>query len=169
MESNGSEAHFDHAVKLSIEGLKSLFLLNGGAATALIALTDKTSGRPDYSVPIVLFGIASFLAVLTFVVGYFSQLSYANYRFSVENDQYTAADQAIDRHVLYQRIGICLVCLSLVASGTAMAFSFERAKTTKIQYQLRTCDTVNATTEAKSLPTSSAIAVQKSSVRRINH
>jgi hypothetical protein len=124
MGNASSDTHFDHAVKLSIEGLKSLFLLNGGAATALIALTDKAPGRPDYSVPIVLFGVASFLSVLTFVVGYFSQLSYANHRLSVESGDSGAAQQAINRHGLCQRIGICLVCLSLLASGTAMVFAY---------------------------------------------
>src|ERR1700747_1297816 len=116
MGNASSDTHFDHAVNLSIEGLKSLFLLNGGAATALIALTDKAPGTPDYSVPTVLFGVASFLAVLTFVVGYLSQLSYANHRLFTEIREREKAKREIKRHDRRQCIAICLVCLSLLTS-----------------------------------------------------
>lgn len=141
MENAGNEAHFGYAVSLSIEGLKSLFLLNGGAATAMIAITDRTPGSPNYAMPTIYFGGAAFLAVLTFAVGYFSQLSYANHRFNHGNGQASAADLEFRRHNALQNIAIMLVSVSLVLSGCGMYQAFRIASR---EHQSINCSTAGA-------------------------
>lgn len=84
MGENSSDHHFSLAVGISIEALKALLIVNGGAATALIALTGKLPSGTDYSAAILLFGLASLLNALTLVVGYLSQLAYANHRLAYE-------------------------------------------------------------------------------------
>jgi hypothetical protein len=93
-----SEKHFEFAVNLARDALKSLLLVNGGAATALIALTDKTNGSKDYSGAIILFGVGAVFSVVSTCFGYFSQLNYANHRMEMEDDQ-----NATRSHTLHRR------------------------------------------------------------------
>jgi hypothetical protein len=51
-----SDKHFELAINISIEALKSLLFVNAGAAASLIALTDKPPAGPNYGISIVLFG-----------------------------------------------------------------------------------------------------------------
>jgi type III secretory pathway component EscT len=77
-----SEKHFEMAVDLARDALRGLLLVNGGAATALIALMDKSGGRHDYTFAILWFAAGSVAAVISSLLGYFSQLYYANHRTS---------------------------------------------------------------------------------------
>jgi hypothetical protein len=73
------ETHFELAVTLSRDALKSLLIVNGGAATALIALMDKANGSRNYTTAILLFGAGTVGAVMSACFGYFSQLNFANH------------------------------------------------------------------------------------------
>lgn len=124
MNDQSSEHHFQLAVGISIEALKALLLLNGGAATALIALTGKSDSSPDYSLAILFFGLGALLAVLSFICGYFSQLSYANHRLELENEDAKSAEALIKKHVRWQGAAITFVVVSVLASSAGMAAAF---------------------------------------------
>jgi hypothetical protein len=68
-----TERHFELAVQLSRDALKALLVVNGGAATALIALMDKSRGGKDYTWAIILFGAGTVAAVISACLGYASQ------------------------------------------------------------------------------------------------
>jgi len=113
MADHNSDHHFGLAVSLSIEALKALLLLNGGAATALIALTDKTQGTVPYGPAVAAFGFGAFLTVVAFACGYFSQLAYANHRFAHDHEQ--DGKNAHVNHLRWQRGAIVCVVLAFVA------------------------------------------------------
>jgi hypothetical protein len=81
--SNGtssSDKHFEFAINIAIEALKTLFLFNAGAAGALVALTDKANGSVtkatgvpshDYTQAVLFFGVGAVCSVAAFVFGYF--------------------------------------------------------------------------------------------------
>lgn len=119
MADRASDQHLELAVKLSIEALKSLLLLNGGAATALIALSDK-SEKSDYGIAIILFGLGAILSVLAFIFGYFSQLQYANSRWASEYSNHAEVNKRHKQHLIFQKITLVVVALSLVASASGM-------------------------------------------------
>jgi hypothetical protein len=72
--------------KFAIEGIKTLLLLNGGSAVALLAfLGSKT--KPDatsiviaksFGVALVCFGAGALLAAFVFMSAYLTQLEYGN-------------------------------------------------------------------------------------------
>lgn len=88
-----SEKHYELAVTLSRDALKALLIVNGGAATALIALMDKSDGAKDYTWAILLFAAGTVSAVICACFGYLSQLNYANHR----------VDGNLHSHNLHQR------------------------------------------------------------------
>ncbi|WP_226016038.1 hypothetical protein [Novosphingobium sp. FKTRR1] len=116
MASDSSDHHFELAVQIAVEGLKNLFILNGGAATALIALTSQGGGGDKYALAVVLFGIGALCSVCAFASGYFSQLSYANHMKS-------GASAAWQSHGFFQKLTMGLVVLSLVTSGIGMSMA----------------------------------------------
>lgn len=124
MTDNSSEHHFQLAVGISIEALKSLLLLNGGAATALIALMGRSTGSPNYTFSVLFFGLGALLAVLSFVAGYFSQLAYANHRLECENADESSAETMLKRHNFWQGSAIAAVALSVIASSSGMVAAF---------------------------------------------
>ncbi len=128
MTERASTEHFALGTKIAIEALKALLLVNGGAATALIALTTKAAKSPNYSIPVLLFGSAALLNSFTLVVGYFSQLSYANHCLSFENGEAAAAKTQLDRHEFMQWIAIGLVIAGFAFSVAGMATAFAEAR-----------------------------------------
>ena len=124
MSENSSEHHFALAVTVAVEALKALLLVNGGAATALIALSDKSMGYSKYGTAVLLFALAALLNAVTLVVGYFSQLAYANHRFSREQNDVGGANANFKWHRISQIAAICFVLMSLLASALGMSFAF---------------------------------------------
>lgn len=117
-----SEQHFTHAVNIAVETVKSLLLLNGGAATALIAL--NTAGDADFSFPVLLFGSAALLDALALAIGYFSQLNYANARLANERKNIDAAETSMKLHRKFQRIAVSTILVSLVFSTAGMTMAY---------------------------------------------
>ena len=124
MSEKSSEHHFALAVTVAVEALKALLLVNGGAATALIALSDKSMGHSKYGNAVLFFALAALLNATTLVVGYFSQLAYANHRFYREQDDVGNAEASFKWHNVGQIAAICLVLMSLLASAAGMSFAF---------------------------------------------
>lgn len=121
---NGMDYHLGRAIDLSIEGLRALLYLNGGAAAALIALTGKGTGGQDYAVSISWFGIGAILTTIAFVFGYFSQLAYGNSRNSMGYE--TLSHHR--RHQICQWGAIVVVLLSLLCSGFGGWSALDTAK-----------------------------------------
>ena len=128
MSNESSDHHFGLAVNVAIEALKSLLFLNGGAATALIALTNKTIGSPDFSRSILAFGLGVWCSVLALIFGYFSQLSYANGRFGSEYKEVSSSGKAFRRHVIFQYLGLAFVILSLLSGTLGMFLAYCASK-----------------------------------------
>lgn len=124
MTENSSDHHFTLTVNLAIEALKALLLVNGGAATALIALTEKAHSGSNFTTATVLFGAAALLIAATFVVGYFSQLAYANHRLAVEQSDTGDAEKQSTTHRICQGLAAGFVIISLGISGWAMICAF---------------------------------------------
>ena len=124
MSEKSSEHHFALAVTVAVEALKALLLVNGGAATALIALSDKANDGSKYGTAVLLFGLAALLNAATLTCGYFSQLAYANHRLSGEQNDIPNADKYLKRHNNSQAIAIILLAISLVASAAGIRWAF---------------------------------------------
>ena len=121
---NSSEQHYALAVSIALEALKALLIVNGGAATALIALTGKAQDGPNYSLSILLFGLAALLNAATLTIGYFSQLSYANHRFAIEHEDTDGTTKNFKMHCAWQYCAMAVVLASLAASAAGMFFAF---------------------------------------------
>lgn len=119
-----STHHFTIGSNIAIEGLKSLILVNGGAATALIALTGSTTNAPDYSLAVIFFGAGAVLSVMSFAAAYFSQLSYANHCLEYEKENGYAAASALRGHHRYQNITLTLVALSITVAFVGICLAF---------------------------------------------
>ena len=124
MSESSSEHHFALAVTVAVEALKALLLVNGGAATALIALSDKSMGHSKYGNAVLLFALAALLNATTLVVGYFSQLAYANHRSSREQNDVGGANVSFKWHRISQTAAVGLVLASLLASAVGMRCAF---------------------------------------------
>lgn len=116
------DKHFGHAVTISIEALKALLLVNGGAATALIAL--KTKGGGSFVLPVLFFGLAALLNAVTLTLGYFSQLKYANFRLLEESGRPDEAATSLRSHKRWQALAIVVLVISLAASALGMMTAF---------------------------------------------
>jgi hypothetical protein len=110
------EKHFELAVELSRDALKALLLVNGGAATALIALMDKASNPKDYTPAIFLFAAGAVCAVICACFGYLSQLHYANHRVDGSPKSYRGHGRW-----QYATIAVAFITLSLMVSGIVVA------------------------------------------------
>lgn len=117
----GSKEHFSYAVNIALEAVKSLLLVNGGAATALIALTNKGESSVDYSMPVLSFGAAAILNCIVMVIGYFSQLYYANSVAAYEMNNTELAKSHHKIHGIFQWIAIAVLVLSLIFSIIGMS------------------------------------------------
>ena len=122
------DKHFGHAVTISIEALKALLLVNGGAATALIAL--KAKGGGSFVLPVLFFGLAALLNASTLTLGYFSQLNYANSRFQEESGSPDEATTSWRSHIRWQAFAIIVLMISLAASAGGMVTAFRQIDST---------------------------------------
>jgi hypothetical protein len=71
--------HWQEGNKYALEGIKTLVLLNGGAAVALLTfLGNKGIGQsvPSLAWTLVSFGLGTMLGASTFVCAYLAQLQY---------------------------------------------------------------------------------------------
>lgn len=123
-----SDKHYELAVGIATEALKALLLLNGGAATALIALSSQ-AGR-DFTSAIVAFGIGAFCAVVAFVVGYFSQLSYGKSVAAYETNRPDEARIFHRNHRVIQIIAIVFILGALFAGGGGVAAAYNETRST---------------------------------------
>lgn len=122
MSENGSDAHYALAITTAQEAIKSLLLVNGGAATALIAIMTK--GQTDFARAIVLFGFAALLNAMTFVFGYYSQLAYANARAADERCQSDMALMYMQKHSRRQKVALSILVTSLGCSVAGMVTAY---------------------------------------------
>jgi hypothetical protein len=122
--------HFKLAVGLATEALKSLIFVNGGAATALIALMNSASYSADFSIAALVFGLSSLLNAITMAVGYLSQLSYANSIQSAEYSNNVDASKFHKTHGICQTIAMFTLTLGFVCSFLG-GFSAYHAEDTK--------------------------------------
>ena len=111
---SASEKHFEMAVELARDSLKALLLVNGGAATALIALMDKTDKAHNYTVPILFFAAGAVGAVVSSCLGYFSQLNYANHRMHNEDRKSVDAADSHKKHLIWQTTTLIAVGITLI-------------------------------------------------------
>ena len=108
-------------IQVSVEGMKLLALLNGGAAVALLAYLGNVAGKllplPDMRLPMALFLVGLTLSGFGFLGSYFTQLRL--YDESV-NQPPTVS---FPRWQFFLRFGIGSVALSLgaFAAGSALA------------------------------------------------
>lgn len=116
-----SDSHFDHAVGLARDAIKALLLFNAGAAGALVALTDKAGNSHDYTLSILFFGCGAMSTIVIYIIGYLSQLSYANHCLEVEKGNGGAKE--LSRHERLQSLGFkflaVAVFFSVIGIGTA--------------------------------------------------
>jgi hypothetical protein len=86
-ENDERKWHWQEGNKYAIEGIKTLLLLNGGAAVALLAFIgnwETTSGpRPLIGSALVCFGVGAFFAALGFIGAYLTQLNYGSNKWPV--------------------------------------------------------------------------------------
>jgi hypothetical protein len=109
---------FKGLINLSIEGLKALLLINGGAAVAILAYLGSLASRgsaahlPDVKNALLCFAGGVFATALAFIVAYFTQLQlYYEERARHERQPFST------RHPIGIRIAAGLVLASAGAFG----------------------------------------------------
>ena len=84
--SNWQRYNIDQAIKYSIEAVKSVLLMNGAAAIALLAFMGANAGKEDplvevsielFKLALMCFGGGASLCALTFLFAYIAQLFFA--------------------------------------------------------------------------------------------
>ena len=108
-------------ISISMEAIKFLALINGGASVALLAFLGNiyASGRPvpDMRCAMVLYAFGLFACGLSFATAYFTQLSLLN-----EIGKETRQTHAVG---LYSTVALFLLSLILFAVGSVTAaFNF---------------------------------------------
>lgn len=121
-EHESADKHFELAVALSRDALKALLLVNAGAAGALVALMDKTSNSKDYALAILLFGSGAVAAVVSYALGYFSQLNYANHKLDVALKR--DGSHSYFKHNTFQILTLIFVAIALMFSITGMIAAY---------------------------------------------
>ena len=121
-----SDNQFEHAVGIARDGLKALLLFNAGSAGALIALTDRTNNAHDYTFAVLFFGAGSFFAVVTYLVGYLSQLSYANHCLAIEKRE--DGKQELAQHERLQNLAFIFIAVTLLFSLLGIGAGFLAAR-----------------------------------------
>jgi amino acid transporter len=117
-----SDKHFEHTVNLARDALKSLLIVNGGGATALIALMQKDASH-DFTSAVILLAAATVATVVAYCLAYFSQLNYANGQLALEGEDARNAVQYHNWHCKLQAVTIVVltITLALMVSGMVTA------------------------------------------------
>ena len=99
-------------ISITLAGLKSLMLINGGAVVALLAYLGQSPQGPALA-PRVLWSLGSFVAGVVFCVCAF----FGSYQtqFALYNESVSPAHKSAFSHMKWQRITIGFVLLSCVA------------------------------------------------------
>ena len=102
--------HWAEGNKYAIEGIKTLLLLNGGSAVALLAFIGnwKEGPRPSIGSALLWFGAGALCAAVAFIGAYMTQLNYGSRRQSIAER--------------WHRITYLLILLSAVAFGLGLFF-----------------------------------------------
>jgi len=114
---NSEQGHsietYKSLIQLSIEGLKILLILNGGAAVALLAYLGNIAGKvellPDMRLPMMGFIVGLVSCALAFLTTYLTQLSLFN------EPTGTDAIRFFSRHQVWLWISIALALISISA------------------------------------------------------
>jgi hypothetical protein len=126
-----ADKHFELAVSLAREGLRSLAIVNGGAAIAMIALVghllDGNSAAMSVARPfllsIVLFGAGTMVGVLALFFAYFSQLEYANHLTAAPTGNQAACRYRWHGHWWWATLVATAVALGFGAAGVYFAWA----------------------------------------------
>ena len=95
-----SDHHFELAVRISIEALKALVLVTGGAAAAMVTWLAHGAPSNCISWSAGLFGGSAIMAAITLAAGYWAQMAYANHALAREDGDCLRAEQL---HVSHER------------------------------------------------------------------
>ena len=75
----GADWHWEQGNKFAVEGIKTLTILNGAAAIALMTFgTALKSFTTSMVASLILFALGAGLSVFVFVIAYMTQLEYGN-------------------------------------------------------------------------------------------
>lgn len=100
-------------IQISVEGMKLLALLNGGAAVALLAflgnLVGKNNSMPDMRCPMAFFLIGLVFCGLCFVTSYLTQLTLYNESMGWPNTRF------YQKHKFWLPLAMLCVLTSIVA------------------------------------------------------
>jgi hypothetical protein len=100
-------------IQISVEGLKALALLNGGAAVALLAflgnLAGKASAMPDMRCPMAFFLAGLVLCGVCFITSYLTQLTLYNESMGWSNERF------YQKHKFWLPVTLLSVLTSILA------------------------------------------------------
>lgn len=114
-------------ISLSIEVLRAMILVNGGAALALLTFWGNQRSAPNLPLtwPLRCFAIGVAAAVFAGIVGYLTQLQLYN-----ESVRISEGQQVSESHVGWLRLGISLAVLSVVLFVLGCTFAANALSTT---------------------------------------
>ena len=130
MMQQGADYHFEIGARIAIEGLKGLLIVNGGGATALIALTERGMAADKFVVSILFFGAGAIVAVAATLTAYFSQLYYANSLIGTNSKKGDG-----NQYSLHVRLQFITIALAIASLGFGVCALVEAFCATKVAHQ----------------------------------
>jgi hypothetical protein len=120
-DDNHQEWHWGEGTKYALEGMKTLLLLNGGSAVALLAFvgnlkrSDATPGAtatplPTVGCAILCFGFGALCVAVAFSFAYVAQLMYGNKR--------------VDHALIFHYLTYGTIVLSVLAFVAGLGFGW---------------------------------------------
>jgi hypothetical protein len=110
------EWHWEQGTKYAAEGIKTMLLLNGAAAIALMTFATNTQKVSSLLTPLIAFVIGAGCSAFAFFAAYMTQLEYGNaHRYAADSAQHKAK---------WKRGQFCnqVAALAMVASVVAFGF-----------------------------------------------
>ena len=112
-----SEWHWENAIKYSVEGIKTVLLLNGAAAIAVMTFANTHKFSSRLIAALLLFAVGAMLSAVAFVCAYRTEIGYGN-----------ALYPGADRIALWKKaqtwnaytLGILFLSISMFAIGVAL-------------------------------------------------
>ena len=111
-----SDHHYELAVRISIEALKALILVTGGAAGAMVAWMARGASSSWIEWSAVAFGCSAIMASVTMAVGYVAQLSYAKHVHASENGDTEGSVREHRRHEYQMKIAWTFFASAVLAA-----------------------------------------------------